>query len=444
MKNPAALRLDRTIRHPAFLVALIVIGGPVTAAVVWFVTSLSFVQYILADQFWFAILLILACIGGILGACAFSILVERKISAYTQDRYGPSRVGYRGLFQSAADGLKMLLKEDIIPGKIDRGLFLLAPSIAFTVSLLGFAIIPWAGNVHWPWMAEGATVSTLIADIDIGFLYLIAVASMGVYGVVLAGFASNNKYSFYGGIRAAAQMISYEIPLGLGLICILLMVGSLRLDEIVTAQVNSGLWFVCYQPLVFVMLLICGFAETNRAPFDLPECEQELVGGFHTEYSALKFGMFFLGEYAHMITGSALLIALFFGGYDPIPFWGAFADGGLLAENTAWWAMLIKLGVYCAKISVFILFYMLIRWTLPRFRFDQLRRVAWKGLIPIGMLLLLATSLLVVFDWHQNLIASLIANVVVLVIALVWCGRSKVLVTGRQENMPEIKVRPSM
>ena len=437
MKDPAAVAEDRVLRHPAFLIALALVGGVVAVVVVWLLVSLPFVRRVLADQFWFSIVQMLALLGMILGATAFCIFVERKVSAFIQDRFGPNRVGFHGLFQSAADGLKMLLKEDIIPARVDRGLFLLAPSIAFTISMLGFVVIPWAGEVHFPWMEAGKTVSTLIANINLGFLYILGVAGLGVYGVVLAGFASNNKYSFYGGIRAAAQLISYEIPLGLGLLCILLTTGSLRLDDVVRAQASSGLWYICYQPMVFLLLVVCGFAETNRAPFDLPECEQELVGGFHTEYSALKFGMFFLGEYAHMITGSALLIALFLGGWAPVPF------VPVLADDHAWWAMLIKFGVYWAKIAVFIWFYMLVRWTLPRFRFDQLLRVAWTGLIPIGLLLLLATSLLVAFDLHRNVFASLGANLVVLLIALTWSARTKSPVTGRQDNLPSVEVLPT-
>jgi len=204
----------------------------------------------------------------------------------------------------------------------------------------------------------------------------------------------------------------------------------------VLAQAQSGVWYVFYQPLAFLLLLVSGFAETHRAPFDLPECEQELVGGFHTEYSALKFGMFFLGEYAHIITGSALLVALFFGGWEPLPF------RPLLAGHSEWWAALIGFGVYWVKIAVFIWFYMLIRWTLPRFRFDQLMRMAWKGLVPIGVGLLFATGILVVFDLHQKWYWSLAANVVVLVLSLLWSALSKTPVTGRQENMPDVEVRP--
>jgi len=436
MKDPAALKWDQTLRHPLLLAALLLVGGAVSVAAVWLLVRLEPVRSLLASQFWFSIILMAGCLGLILGSTALCIFVERKISAYIQDRHGPNRVGYKGIFQSVADGLKMLLKEDIIPGNVDRALFVLAPSISFTISMIGFAVIPWAGRVRWPWMNPDAQpILAQVASLNIGLLYILAVASLGVYGVVLAGFASNNKYSFLGGMRAAAQMISYEIPLGLGLLCILLTAGSLRLEEVVEAQARSGLWYVFYQPLAFLLMLVCGFAETNRAPFDLPECEQELVGGFHTEYSALKFGMFFLAEYAHMITGSALLIALFFGGWHV---WGLTS-----ADNLSWWGFLIKFAVYWAKIAVFIWLYMVVRWTLPRFRFDQLMRVAWKGMIPLGMLLVLATGLLTALNLHRNLAACLGANLLVLLVALAWAGRSRAPVTGRQANLPDIQVRPT-
>ncbi len=434
MKDPAALRVDRTLRHPLLLLGVLVVGGVVAAGVVWLLVSLPFVQDLLADQFAFSIIVMAVMLGVILGATAYCILAERKLSAFIQDRHGPNRVGFAGFFQPMADGLKFVLKEDIIPRNIDRPLFIIAPAISFTISLVGFAIIPWAGEVQWPWMAAGETVSVQVASIDIGFLYLIAIASMGVYGVVLGSYASNNKYSFYGGMRAAAQMISYEIPLGLGLVCILLTAGSLRLEEVVDMQARSGLWFVAYQPLAFLLILISAFAETNRLPFDLAEAEQELVGGFHTEYSALKFGLFFLGEYAHMVTNSALMIALFFGG------WHLWLLPG--ADAVSWPAMLVKFGVFWVKIAAFIWFYMLVRWSLPRFRFDQLMRLAWQGLVPIGIGLVLATCLLVALDLHRNVFASLGANAVVLVVALLWAARSKAPVTGRQANLPEIRVLP--
>ncbi|HPM23842.1 MAG TPA: NADH-quinone oxidoreductase subunit H, partial [Phycisphaerae bacterium] len=304
------------------------------------------------------------------------------------------------------------------------------------VSLIGFAIIPWAGDVRWPW-APDVTVSTQVARLNVGILYILAVGALGVYGVVLAGYASNNKYSFYGGIRAAAQMISYELPLGLGLVCLLLTTGSLRLEEIVAQQAQGGVWYVFMHPLPFLLILVSSFAETNRAPFDLAEAEQELVGGFHTEYSSMKFAMFFLAEYAHIITGSAVMVALFFGGWAPLPF------TGWLADSTAWWAMLIKLGAYLAKVALFIGVFMLVRWTIPRFRFDQLMRLAWQSLVPVGVGLVAALALLAALGLQRNLWACLLVNLLTLAVMLWSAARTRRPVTGRQDDLPDIDVRPA-
>jgi len=420
---------DRRLRSPLVLVALAIGAGILTIAAVAALLALAPVRSFLATQFGLSLTIMLVVLFLMLNATALCILAERKISAWIQDRYGPNRVGFRGLFQPIADGFKFLLKEDIIPAHVDRPLFVLAPGLAFGISLLGFAVIPWAGEVRWPWMpSEAPALATQVASLNIGFLYIIAVASVGVYAIVLAGYASNNKYSFYGGMRAAAQMISYEIPLGLALLVILLATGTLRLEEIVAQQAASGLWYVLYQPLAFLLVLIGAFAETNRAPFDLAEAEQELVGGYHTEYSALKFGMFFLGEYAHMITNSALMIALFFGGWH---FW-LFPN----TENQSWWAALVRFGVYWCKIAVFIAFYMVVRWTLPRFRFDQLMRLCWKGLVPAGCLLAAATGLLAAFGLQRHLLACWAANAAVLAACLLYAARSRSNITGRQDSLP--------
>jgi NADH-quinone oxidoreductase subunit H len=372
----------------------------------------------------------------ILSATAVCILAERKIAGFTQDRYGPNRVGFWGLLQPLADGLKFLLKEDIIPRHVDKPLFLLAPALALAASLLGFAIIPWAGQVRWPWMPPDAPpLSTQVANLNVGFLYLLAVGSLSVYGVVLAGYASNNKYAFYGGMRAAAQIISYELPLGLGLLVVLLVSGTLQLDQIVQQQAATGVWNIFLHPVAFFLVLVSALAEANRAPFDLPEAEQELVGGYHTEYSAMKFAMFFLGEYVHMITSSALMVALFFGG------WHVWGLPGL--ENVTWWAMLVKLVAYLTKVALFIALFMLVRWTLPRFRFDQLMRVAWQSLVPIGVALLAATAVLTYLGWQHNVWASLAANLLLLVVLLRSAARSKRPVTARQDDLPEVDVRPT-
>ncbi|MCH8805142.1 MAG: NADH-quinone oxidoreductase subunit NuoH [Planctomycetes bacterium] len=407
-----------------------VLGGGLTL-VLW-----PWIKPLLSAQSTFSILLMVAGIGILLSAFAICTLAERKIAGFVQDRRGPNRVGFWGLFQPVADGLKFLLKEDFIPARADRPVFLLAPCIALVVSLLGFAIIPWAGEIHWPWMPAGHTVSTQVASINVGVLYLLATGSLSVYAVVLAGWASNNKYAHFGGLRATAQMLSYEVPLGLGLLCVLLACGTLRLEEIVQQQAASGVWNVFLHPLAFLLVLISTFAETNRTPFDLAEAEQELVGGFHTEYSSMKFAMFFIGEYTHMITASALMVALFFGGWAPLPF------GGFLADSTAWGWALVKFGIYAGKVSLFIGFFMLIRWTIPRFRFDQLMRLAWKGLVPIGMAMVVGSGVLVALERERNVFWSLVVNVALLSAALGVARLSKQEITGRQANMPEIEVGP--
>jgi NADH-quinone oxidoreductase subunit H len=312
---------------------------------------------------------IVVVMGAMLVLCAYLIYVERKVAAYVQDRVGPNRVGPRGLLQPIADGLKFLLKEDIIPDHVDKTLFLLAPTIAVTTALLAFGVVPFGPTTA----AIGAGHDFVIAPhIDIGILYVFAVTSLTVYAIILSGWASNNKYSFIGGLRSSAQLVSYEIPMALSVLAVILLNGSLNLESIIDRQVQAG-WNIWVQPLGFLLFLISAFAECNRLPFDLPEAEQELVGGYHTEYSALKFGMFFLGEYTHMVTTSFLLAILFFGGWH-LPW---------LAEPQGPW--IAKFLVFYLKVALFILFYMFIRWTIPRFRFDQLMILAWKVLIPLAL-----------------------------------------------------------
>jgi NADH-quinone oxidoreductase subunit H len=444
-KTPTVV--DRLIRAPGVLFgafAALAVLGLIVLAIAWMLFG-DAIRSLLASQLGLSIVMIVITIAILFTVVASSILFERKISAFIQDRKGPNRAGFWGIVQPVADGLKFLLKEEFTPAKVDRPIFILAPCIAFVIAFIGFAIIPWAGEIHWPWMKDGATVTTQVASLDIGILYLLAVGGIGVYGVVLAGWASNCKYSFYGGMRSAAQMISYEIPMGLALVVILLVAGTLRPEVIVDQQAESGIWNVFLHPLAFLLLATCACAESNRTPFDLVEAEQELVGGFHTEYSSMKFAMFFLGEYAHLITGSALIVALFFGGWH---LW--FLPN---VENHAWWAALIKFGVYWVKIILFIAFYMVIRWTLPRFRFDQLMRLAWKSMIPIGMGLVTAQAILIALNCRidpnagvaRNLgvvVIYWIANALVLGIALWAAARSRQPVTGRQENLPEIDERP--
>ena len=388
----------------------------------------------LTSQFGVSIVLALVVIGVMQGAVAYCIYFERKIAGWIQDRYGPNRVGPWGLLQPIADGLKFFFKEDVVPWHVEKVLFVLAPGIIFLVAGIGFAAIPWGGQLS----LGGKLVDIQVAKPDIGLLYILGVASMGVYGIVLGGWASNNKYSFYGAVRATAQMISYEIPMGLCILVIVLTTGTLRLEAI-TAQQVSGFWLgfipqwnVFLHPLAFVILFITMLAEANRTPFDTPEAEQELVGGYHTEYSALKFGMFFLAEYSHMITASAFICVLFLGGWH-LP-WVPWTQ----PEATQWYAVLAKMVVLSGKIAFLIFLTMWIRWTLPRFRFDQIMRLAWQRLIPITLGLVVLTTTLVYFGEQKTLPLALAGNILLLVLMLAAGGTARSEVTGRQANLPPI------
>ena len=329
------------------------------------------------------------------------IWVERRGSAFLQDRLGPNRVGPFGLLQNVADGLKNIMKEETWPAEADRPLFLLAPVMSFATALMLFAVVPFAAPIppfDFTLPLLGQFVQTapspmVVADIPIGFLFIIAISSLGVYGIVLAGWSSGSKYAFLGGLRASAQMISYEIALGLSLVVVLLLAGNVTLSDIIAKQ-QETVWFVFAATLAFVLFLISAFAETNRLPFDLPEAEAELITGYHTEYSSMKFSMFFIAEYAAMITMSALLATFFFGGWD-IPFtsWDQQVHTGLMAV-VQW---LVTFGAFFIKMNVFIWVYVWVRWTLPRFRFDQLMALGWKVLLPValGYIMLMATAVLV-------------------------------------------------
>jgi len=364
-------------------------------------------------------------------AVAYCIYYERKISAWIQDRCGPNRVGPWGLLQPIADGLKFLLKEDVVPSHVDKPLFILAPAVIFMVAMVGFAAIPWGGQLQ----LGDRLVNIQVANPDIGLLYILGVASMGVYGVVLGGWASRNKYSMYGGIRAAAQMLSYEIPMGLTILVVVLTMGTLRLEEITRAQADVWFgvipkWNIFLHPVAFLILFVTMLAEANRAPFDLAEAEQELVGGYHTEYSALKFGMFFLAEYAHMITASAFITVLFLGGWH-LP-WLPWTQ----LESTHLGGVVLKMLVMGAKIALFVFIMMWIRWSLPRFRFDQLMRCAWKGLLPMSLGLFAWTIVLVYINRPRSLTWALTGDLVILVISLAvaaWAARP---VSGRQRDLP--------
>ena len=322
----------------------------------------------------------------LLGAVAYLIYVERKIAAYAQDRIGPNRAGREfgipfGLLQPLADGAKMMLKEGVVPGYVNKPLYLLAPMIAIVAALMAFAVIPFGP------VGPGQWIDFQIAPaLDVGIVYIFAVGSLAVYGVILAGWASNNKYSFIGGLRSSAQLISYEIPLGLSILGMVLWAGSLDLNAIINWQDHHLFWGIFASPIGFLIFLVSAFAETNRLPFDLPESEQELVGGFHTEYSGMKFGMFFLGEYVHVITVSFLTVILFFGGWD-FPF--------LSQEQTGLFSAVAKMVVIMVKVAMVIIFMMWVRWTLPRFRYDQLMDLAWKSMIPLALANLVATAVII-------------------------------------------------
>ena len=330
---------------------------------------------------------ILAVVGLTQGTVAYLILVERKIAAWSQDRLGPNRVGPLGLLQPLADGAKMILKEDVVPGYVTVPLYLLAPMIAIIAATIGFAVVPFGPvgdtGVQVPFVGLGDVQFQIAPGVDIGVLYIFAIGSLAVYGVILGGWASNNKYAFLGGLRSSAQLISYEVPLGMSILGMVLLAGSLDLGAIMDWQARNA-WGVLVQPFGFLLFVVSAFAETNRLPFDLPEAEQELVGGYHTEYSAMKFGMFFLGEYLHVITVSYLTVILFLGGWD-LPF-------VLGPDQSGWLIALVKIGVMATKVAAMIVFIMWVRWTIPRFRYDTLMDLAWKSLIPLGLANLVVTA----------------------------------------------------
>jgi NADH-quinone oxidoreductase subunit H len=347
-------------------------------------------------RFWHTILIIVAVMLVILGTVAYLVLIERKVAAYVQDRLGPNRVGPWGLLQPIADGLKMFLKEDIVPSHVDKLFYFVAPAIAMGTALLAFTVVPFGPTapppmpVHiarpTPSAEEVQTYEAQLSSyqqqysfviapgLDIGILFSFAVGSLAVYGIILGGWSANNKYSLLGSLRSSAQIISYEIPLGMSILGVVLYAGSLNLERVIDWQANHG-WFILFQPLAFLLFMTGVFAECNRLPFDLPEAEQELVGGYHTEYSSMKLGLFLLGEYAHMMTTSFLMAVIFLGGWH---FPGIDYVGGSLG-------VVLKFLIVALKMGLFVMLYMLVRWTIPRFRFDQLMGMAWKVLIPLSI-----------------------------------------------------------
>ncbi|HEX6626413.1 MAG TPA: NADH-quinone oxidoreductase subunit NuoH [Gemmatimonadaceae bacterium] len=315
---------------------------------------------------------------------AMLTLAERKISAWIQDRHGPNRVG-KGWLQPAADGLKNFMKEETMPAGVNKILFVLAPMLSFIPALIAWCVIPFGAPVATRW----GRVDLVVADLPIGFLFILAITSLGVYGIVLAGWSSNNKYALLGGLRSSAQMISYEISMGMSTIPVLLLAGNVGLNSIINQQAWGG-WNVVNLTIAFFIFMVAAFAETNRLPFDLPEAESELIAGYHTEYSAMKFSLFFIAEYASMVTASALMATLFFGGWD-VPFTGRDNIGPYSG-----WLSLLSVVIFLAKILFFLFLFMWVRWTLPRFRYDQLMSLGWKFMLPLALvyIVLIAAILL--------------------------------------------------
>ena len=349
---------------------------------------------------------------------ALLTLAERKISAWIQDRHGPNRVGWHGLAQPVADGIKNFVKEETYPAAAYTPLFILAPALAFIPALVTWAVIPFAS----PWASRWGMIEMVLAPMPIGFLFILAISSLGVYGIVLAGWSSNNKYSLLGGLRSSAQMISYEIAMGMSTIPVLLLAGNVSLSRIVNQQAFET-WNVLNLTIAFFIFLVAAFAETNRLPFDLPEAESELIAGYHSEYSAMKFSLFFIAEYANMVTASALMATLFFGGWDiPFTLWDNVAPHTGLKT-------LLTLGCFATKVLFFVFLYMWIRWTLPRFRYDQLMSLGWKLLLPLalGYIVAIATTIVTLdalgfargsVPFHAGLIMLNLAAVVILFMLL--------------------------
>ena len=331
-----------------------------------------------------------------LGIALYTTFGERKVAAILQDRPGPNRAGPFGILQPLADGVKMFTKEEIIPTHANKWLFVLGPGLAMVAALMTCAVIPWGGTVH----IFDRDISLQVADINIGVLYIFAVVSMGIYGIMIGGWASNNKFSLMSSLRAASQAISYELAMGLSLIALIFVTGNLSLGEMVKQQ-QTHWWNVVYQPFGFLIFFICAMAECNRTPFDLPEAENELNFGYHQEYSSMKLGFYLFAEYINMIMSSAIMASLYFGGYD-IPF----VDDNLLYNSSGFWhtlAPICQVGTLLLKIVFFIFVFMWIRWTIPRFRYDQLMNLGWKTLIPLALINMIITGALIILKinhWH--------------------------------------------
>lgn len=388
-----------------------------------------------------ALIKIVLLLGGLMTAAAYLVLMERWIAAWVQDRKGPNRVGVPltkirlfGLGQPLADGLKFIFKEDYTPAQVDRGLYTLAPIVILTAALAIFAVIPFGSVLPKIGGIDGVSQPIqLIVDprIDVGLVYVFALSSVAVYGVILGGWASNNKYSFLGGLRSSAQLIAYEIPLGLGILGVILFSGTLRLDRIITDQATTGVWNIALQPLGLFVFAVAAFAEAARLPFDLPEAEQELVGGYHTEYAGMRLLLFLIAEFLHMVTAAFLLVILYFGGWH---LWGLTGSGDVVT----WPVAILRIVVLTAKVLAMILFFMIVRWSWPRFRFDQLMSLAWKVMLPLGVVNLLLMAVLTEY-WRHNLWTIAIASWVVTIVACIIAGLMAPLSV---DNRPNAHVRP--
>jgi NADH-quinone oxidoreductase subunit H len=371
-----------------------------------------------------ALVKIALLVGGLMTAAAYFVLLERWMAAWVQDRLGPNRVGIPltkihmfGLGQPLADGLKIIFKEDYTPAQVDRALYVLAPISILAAALSIFAVIPFGSvlpPIGWSALKGMEPIPLIVApNLDVGLVYVFAVSSIAVYGVILGGWASNSKYSFLGALRSSAQLIAYEIPLGLGILGIILATGSLRLDHIISQQAESGVWNAFTQPLGMLVFVVAAFAEAARLPFDLPETEQELVGGYHTEYASMKLLLFLVAEYLHMIAASFLIVILFFGGWH---LWGLTGSGDVVT----WPVAILRIVVLAAKVLLAVMFFMLVRWSWPRFRFDQLMSLAWKVMLPLGLVNLVTIAVLIEYrvetltaaavSWGVTIAACIVAG----------------------------------
>ena len=409
-----------------------------------------------------ALVKIAILIGGLMTAAAYLVLLERKVAAWVQDRKGPNRVGIPltkiklgGLGQPLADGLKFIFKEEYTPAHVDKFLFLLAPITIMASALAIFAVIPF-GSVIPPaegtWLDRGLNtigldgwdenINLVVAPgFDVGMVYVFALSSIAVYGVILGGWASNNKYSFLGGLRSSAQLIAYEIPLGLGLLGVVLFSGSLRLDKIMEDQAASGFWNAFVQPLGFLVFVVAAFAEAARLPFDLPEAEQELIGGYHTEYSGMKLLLFLIAEFLHMVTASFLIVILFLGGWH---LWGM-----PTGNEVSWPIAIARVLILSLKVLAVVFFFMMVRWSWPRFRFDQLMALAWKVMLPLGLINFVAVAVLMEFRGDINELFGapvdsfwpiVVLSWVVMLVAWILAGVISPFTTDNRPRMPELEV----